>query len=288
MLSIAFLLIGLGCSIVISSFQSEVYKIFKPQLYPIGIFLSIFPFLNLNKILYDIVKVTNIKGVGIETENDISRQYHWSNFTHYTPNKNFYFNSPTAFQSTTIMFISGVTFLILAWYFEKVMNNRNLKGKWTFMFKKDYWFPEKDQYNNISDKDLNIINITNQDISRETIRNYSIITRDLQFGYNKNDLVLNQLNLDLEIGKIYSLHGPNGSGKSTLLKCLTGELRINHGLLYIYGNNLKKSSTKINKLIGYLPQSNTLWNSFTAYEHLKLFSLIKIGSLNCKNEIDDL
>jgi len=44
---------------------------------------------------------------------------------------------------------------------------------------------------------------------------------NLSFSYNKEP-VLNQLNCQLESGKIYGLLGKNGSGKSTLLKCLSG------------------------------------------------------------------
>jgi len=46
--------------------------------------------------------------------------------------------------------------------------------------------------------------------------------RNLHFGYSRRVLQLENLNLDLERGRIYGLLGKNGAGKSTLLKNLVG------------------------------------------------------------------
>lgn len=46
--------------------------------------------------------------------------------------------------------------------------------------------------------------------------------QNLTFGYQKNKLVLDNLNLKLEHGKIYGLLGANGTGKSSLLHQICG------------------------------------------------------------------
>ena len=38
----------------------------------------------------------------------------------------------------------------------------------------------------------------------------------------KKQTVLNDVNLRLEMGKIYGLVGVNGSGKTTLMRCIAG------------------------------------------------------------------
>jgi ABC-2 type transport system ATP-binding protein len=46
--------------------------------------------------------------------------------------------------------------------------------------------------------------------------------RNLHFGYSRRVLQLENLNLDLQKGRIYGLLGKNGAGKSTLLKNIVG------------------------------------------------------------------
>ena len=48
--------------------------------------------------------------------------------------------------------------------------------------------------------------------------------RNLSFGYQKNRLLFDDLNLHLPMGKIYGLLGKNGAGKTTLLKHIAGLL----------------------------------------------------------------
>lgn len=51
-----------------------------------------------------------------------------------------------------------------------------------------------------------------------------INVKNLTFGYRRNSILFNQLNLQLSMGNIYGLLGKNGAGKTTLLKLITGLL----------------------------------------------------------------
>ena len=44
------------------------------------------------------------------------------------------------------------------------------------------------------------------------------------FGYPKQPVILENINLRLEEGHILAILGPNGIGKTTLLKCMIGLL----------------------------------------------------------------
>ena len=44
------------------------------------------------------------------------------------------------------------------------------------------------------------------------------------FGYPKQPVILENINLSLEEGHILAILGPNGIGKTTLLKCMIGLL----------------------------------------------------------------
>lgn len=57
-------------------------------------------------------------------------------------------------------------------------------------------------------------------------------TQDLDVGYQGNVLI-HDINIDIEKGKILTLIGPNGAGKSTILKSITRHLAKIHGAVYI-------------------------------------------------------
>ncbi len=59
--------------------------------------------------------------------------------------------------------------------------------------------------------------------------------KDLHFGYNEKDDVLNGLNLSIERGEYVCLLGHNGSGKSTLSKLIMGFLLPSQGSIAIDG-----------------------------------------------------
>ncbi len=57
-------------------------------------------------------------------------------------------------------------------------------------------------------------------------------TENLAVGYNGN-ILIGDINISLETGKILTLIGPNGAGKSTILKSITGQLETIGGSVYI-------------------------------------------------------
>lgn len=66
---------------------------------------------------------------------------------------------------------------------------------------------------------------------------------------------LNNVNLNIESGKIIGLLGPNGSGKTTLIKILSGILTASSGEAFIGGN---KIGIETKKIVSYLPERTYL------------------------------
>ena len=60
-------------------------------------------------------------------------------------------------------------------------------------------------------------------------------TKDLAVGYDGNVLI-HDINIDIEKGKILTLIGPNGAGKSTILKSVTRHLAKLGGQVWMDGH----------------------------------------------------
>lgn len=72
---------------------------------------------------------------------------------------------------------------------------------------------------------------------------------DLQKKY-KDKTVVDQVNLELEEGRIYALLGQNGSGKTTLMKMIAGLVKADHGDIIFCGNTM---GVKCKAEVAYMP-----------------------------------
>lgn len=77
----------------------------------------------------------------------------------------------------------------------------------------------------------------------------AISIKNLSFKFNES-LILDDINLEIEQGKIIAIIGPNGSGKTTLLKNIIGAYQPNSGSVKIFG----KDPEMVVRHIGYVPQ----------------------------------
>lgn len=101
-----------------------------------------------------------------------------------------------------------------------------------------------------------------------------------------NSVVLQDVNLKLESGKIYGFVGRNGSGKSVLLKMICGFYAPTEGSIlldgydYIKNNSFPKNTRALIEKPNFLPD-------LTGYENLELLASIqkKIGSAEIEEAI---
>ena len=82
--------------------------------------------------------------------------------------------------------------------------------------------------------------------------------------YYSKKLALNQVNLNLEPGKIIGLLGPNGSGKTTFIKICAGLLTPSSGEILIKGNSIGPE-TKAS--VAFLPE-RTYLSKWTKVKHI--------------------
>lgn len=123
-------------------------------------------------------------------------------------------------------------------------------------------------------------------------KNGVIEFKNLNFTFDNNKNILNNINLTINKGEKIMFYGPSGSGKSTLFKLLMGYYRVDRGSIVISGidiNDIKVSSLRHN--ISYISQNEILFND-TLLNNLKFYScnnddIISITKLVEFNEILD-
>ena len=102
------------------------------------------------------------------------------------------------------------------------------------------------------------------------------------FGEQK---VLDRIDFKLESGEIVGLIGPSGSGKSTLIKTMLGMEKADEGEALVLDYKMPKREILSN--IGYMAQSDALYEMLTGYENLDFFGKMKgVPSDKLKKEIE--
>jgi len=81
--------------------------------------------------------------------------------------------------------------------------------------------------------------------------------------------VLDNVTIELDSGTILGLIGPSGAGKTTTIKCLMGMEKLDQGSAEIFGNRMP--DRKVLGRVGYMGQSDALYEELTAKENLVFF-----------------
>ena len=91
--------------------------------------------------------------------------------------------------------------------------------------------------------------------------------------YAKNNKkAVDNLTLKVEGGELFGFIGPNGAGKTTTIKLMTGILAPDEGTVSMAGHNLATDRIEAQKLIGYVPDGNDLYDRLTGMEYLNFMA----------------
>lgn len=116
--------------------------------------------------------------------------------------------------------------------------------------------------------------------------NYSIQAIDLNKSFGRR-LIFNDLQFTFDKAGVYGISGPNGSGKSTLVKIIAGIIGASKGKIVHKLNDKEIVEEHLHNHIGFASPYLVLYEEFTTYENLKLFSDIRGVSFN-KERVDYL
>lgn len=98
--------------------------------------------------------------------------------------------------------------------------------------------------------------------------------------YYENTKAVDDINLNIEKGSIYTVIGQSGTGKSTVLKVLAGINKNYKGNVYFDESKLDPKRN----CIGYIPQNYGLIDWKTVEQNIYLSSKIKYGKKNIDKE----
>ena len=103
----------------------------------------------------------------------------------------------------------------------------------------------------------------------------------------KDKIVVDNLNLQIKQGELFSLLGTNGAGKTTTIKMLTTLLSPTNGEILINGLNIKNDAQKIKNIINISPQETAIAPNLTVEENLEFMAGV-YQIKNKKEKIDSL
>lgn len=83
---------------------------------------------------------------------------------------------------------------------------------------------------------------------------------------------VSDLSFEIRSGEVVGFLGPNGAGKSTTLKMITGFLTPDAGTIVVHGEPVVPGKASLRRHIGYLPESNPLYQDLYVTEFLRFMA----------------
>ena len=106
--------------------------------------------------------------------------------------------------------------------------------------------------------------------------------------YGKSDHpALDRLTLTVPDGSVFGFLGPNGAGKTTAIRLLTGVLRPTAGTVLVNGVDVTRDPVAVKKMIGFVPDSQEMYERLTGMEYLHFMAdIFGVSTEERKQRID--
>jgi ABC-type bacteriocin/lantibiotic exporter with double-glycine peptidase domain len=111
----------------------------------------------------------------------------------------------------------------------------------------------------IKETNLNTENYINKPEKNFFFKN-NIKFDNINYSYNRDKIILKNINLSIKKNQIIGITGESGAGKTTLLLLLLGILKPTSGKILVDGLNLKNSFFSLRNMVSFSPQETTLVN----------------------------
>ena len=106
-------------------------------------------------------------------------------------------------------------------------------------------------------------------------------------GYGETT-ILNSCTISVNRGEIAVIVGPNGAGKSTAMRAIFGMLQLKKGQVTFNNQDITnlKPQERVGLGMGFVPQTNNVFNSMTVLENLEMGGFI--NPKNIDKNIEDI
>src|SRR4051812_19803145 len=113
---------------------------------------------------------------------------------------------------------------------------------------------------------------------------------DLKKRYTPSgNFAVNEINLTIERGEIFSLLGPNGAGKTTTISMMSGLITPTEGDVLVDGHSIVKEPVEVKKRIGVVPQEIALYPDLSARQNLEFFGkMYGLGGVTLAQRCDEV
>jgi len=96
------------------------------------------------------------------------------------------------------------------------------------------------------------------------------VARDIEYRFKNSNQGIRRFSFSKESGNLIGIMGGSGAGKSTLLHILCGKLKPQGGKISINGIDIHEDASKIEGIIGFVPQDDLLIEELTVFRNLYL------------------
>jgi ATP-binding cassette, subfamily B, bacterial len=124
-------------------------------------------------------------------------------------------------------------------------------------------------------------NLKKIEVSEQRFSEHLLKFNNVSFGYDKERMVLKDVNMELDSGKTYALVGPTGGGKSTAASLMARLYDATEGQIFLKGRDIRTySSAELANIIGFILQEPFLFTG-------NLSDNIKYGNQEISNLSND-
>ncbi len=115
----------------------------------------------------------------------------------------------------------------------------------------------------------------------------SIVVKNISKLYGTQK-ALDQVSFEVKPGEVVGFLGPNGAGKSTMMKIITGYIPPSSGEVWVNGLDVIENEQLVKSQIGYLPESNPLYQDMYIREYLHFVAGLYKLKTNRSNRVDEV
>ena len=115
---------------------------------------------------------------------------------------------------------------------------------------------------------------------------YAIEIKKLTKKY-KDKIAVNEMDLQINKGELFSLLGTNGAGKTTTIKMLSGIILPTEGEIIVEDINMKENPLKVKQILNVSPQESAIAQNLTVKENLEFMAGV-YQIKDKKNKINEL